>query len=233
VVPADRALEEVAAIARRLAESVDHDELLQRVVDLATGYLPGCEGASLMIVGHGSRISTPAFSSPTAAAVDRAQYEVDEGPCLESIRSQHTVIVDDLAHDDRWPRFRARALDEGVRSMMTVRLFVLGDTMGALNLYSSYPHAFRQRSIVLGSVFASHAAVALKAAIAEVGADAALRSRDLIGQAKGIIMATEGRTAEAAFERLRAASQARNVAVRDLADEVVRTGELAWATTVD
>jgi GAF domain-containing protein len=200
------------------------------VVDLATGYLPECEGASLMIVGRGADISTPAFSSVTASTVDRAQYEAGEGPCLTSIRDEHTVLVDDLTVDERWPTFRTRALAEGVRSMMSVRLFVLADTMGALNLYSSHPHAFRQRSVVLGSVFASHAAVALKAAIAEVGAEAALRSRDVIGQAKGIIMATEGRTAEAAFERLRAASQARNVPVRDLADEVVRTGELAGAT---
>jgi GAF domain-containing protein len=222
----DRALEEVADLARRLAEADDLDELLQRVVDLAAGHLPACDGASVMMLLRGGRITSPAYSSTLAASGDDAQYAADEGPCLESIREQHTVVVDDLAVDDRWPAFASEAVALGIRSMMTFRLFLLDDTIGALNVYARNPRAFPRRSVLLGRVVASHAAVALKAAIAEAGVTAALRSRDMIGQAKGIIMFAERRTPDDAFARLRELSQATNVPVRELAERVVLTGRL-------
>ncbi|MFA9446071.1 ANTAR domain-containing protein [Egicoccus sp. AB-alg6-2] len=109
--------------------------------------------------------------------------------------------------------------------MISFRLFLEGDTLGALNFYSATAHAFGARSRLLGQVFASHAAVAMKASIAEVGLHAALESRDVIGQAKGILMAREALTSQAAFDRLRDVSQRRNVALRELAEEATRTGE--------
>jgi GAF domain-containing protein len=219
-------LEAVAEIARRLAESDDLDDLLQRVVNLGEAYLDGCQGVSLMLVRRGGVISSPAYSSRVAYDSDQAQYSTNEGPCLEAIREHHTVIIDDLETDERWPRYREAALALGVRSMISFRLFLLGDTMGALDFYSSRPHAFDERSQLLGQVFASHAAVALKAAISEAGSEAALRSRDVIGQAKGVLMAQERLTATEAFERLRERSQQLNRPVRELAREVTETGVL-------
>jgi GAF domain-containing protein len=224
--PSDPLLETVAEIARRLAEADDLDELLQRITTLGEAYLQGCEGVSLMLIRKGGRISSPAFSSPVAYQSDQAQYATNEGPCLEAIREQHTVLIDDLETDERWPRYREQALALGVRSMVSFRLFLRGDTMGALDFYSSRPHVFDERSRVLGQVFASHAAVALKAAISEAGTEAALRSRDVIGQAKGVLMAREGLTAEGAFARLRAVSQQHNQPIRELAEQVVATGQL-------
>jgi GAF domain-containing protein len=224
-------LEAVAEIARRLAEADDLDELLQRVVTLGEAYLAGCEGVSLMLIRKGGVISSPAFSSQVAYDSDQAQYATNEGPCLEAIREHHTVLIDDLATDDRWPRYREQAMALGVRSMVSFRLFLLADTMGALDFYSPRPHAFDARSRVLGQVFASHAAVALKAAIAESGSEAALRTRDVIGQAKGVLMAREGLTASAAFERLRELSQQLNRPLRELAEEVAATGELPGRRT--
>jgi GAF domain-containing protein len=224
--PAEELLEAVAEIARRLAEADDLDELLQRVVTLGEAYIDGCQGVSLMLVRKGGVISSPAFSSRVAYDSDQAQYATDEGPCLEAIREHHTVLIDDLETDDRWPRYREAALALGVRSMVSFRLFLLDDTMGALDFYSARPHAFDERSRLLGQVFASHAAVALKAAISEAGTDAALRTRDVIGQAKGVLMAREGLTAMEAFERLRDRSQQLNRPVRELATELAETGEL-------
>jgi GAF domain-containing protein len=223
---ADALLEAVAEIARRLAEADDLDDLLQRVVTLGEAYLDGCEGVSLMFIRKGGVITSPAFSSQVAYDSDQVQYATNEGPCLEAIREQRTVLIDDLATDDRWPRYREQAMALGVRSMVSFRLFVLGDTMGALDFYSSHPHAFDERSQLLGQVFASHAAAAVKAAIAEAGSEAALRTRDVIGQAKGVLMAHEGLTASEAFERLRELSQQRNQPLRELAEEVAATGEL-------
>jgi AmiR/NasT family two-component response regulator len=97
------------------------------------------------------------------------------------------------------------------------------------HFYGARPHAFDTRSRLVGQVFASHAAVALKSAIAEVGLQAALSTRDVIGQAKGILMEREGLTAEVAFSRLRELSQQRNVAVREIAEEIAATGSVPSA----
>jgi GAF domain-containing protein len=219
-------LEAVAGIARQLAAAADLDDLLQRIVDLGEHHIDRCDGVSLMLIRGRSQISSPAFSSRVAYASDQAQYETDEGPCLEAIREHETIVIDDLESEVRWPAYRDAALRLGVRSMMSFRLFVLEDTMGALDFYSSRPHAFDGASRLLGEVFASHAAVALKAAIAESGLHTALRTRDVIGQAKGILMERERIGPDAAFDRLRTASQRQNRPLRELALELAQTGEL-------
>ena len=105
--------------------------------------------------------------------------------------------------------------------MLCFRLFVEGDTLGALNLYSKAGNAFGQESRTVGLVFAAHAAIALSSAIHDEQMEEALQSRDLIGQAKGILMAREGITADQAFDMLRRASQRLNVKLRDVAGSIV------------
>lgn len=97
--------------------------------------------------------------------------------------------------------------------------------MGALNLYSKSPDAFDDESREMGSVFAAHAAVALGSARNEEHLEAALASRDVIGQAKGLLMAREGITPDEAFAVLRKASQRLNVKLRDIAGRVVTSNE--------
>ena len=222
----DEVLVHLAELSRRLAAEDDLDGLLQRIVDLGAAEIARCDGVSMMLVGRGGGISTPAFSSIPARDSDLAQYATDEGPCLEAIREHELVVIDDFRSEHRWPDYRQRALALGVRSMMGIRLFVTGDTMGALGFYSQEPHAFDRRAQLYGQVFASHAAIALKAAITETGLERALRSRDVIGQVKGILMERHGLTAWEAFERLRLLSQERNRPVREFAEELVRTGAL-------
>ncbi len=224
--PQTAQLETVAEIARRLAEAEDLDDLLHRIVVFGQQQLDGCDGVSLMLIGRGGRISSPAYSAKVAYDSDMAQYETNQGPCLESIREHHTVLIDDLQQDERWPAYRDRVVGLGVRSMLGARLFVLDDTMGALNFYSPRPHAFDKWSMLLAQVFASHAAVAMKAAISEVGLEAALQTRDLIGQAKGVLMASHKLSAVEAFDLLRRVSQSRHVKLRDLAEEIAATGAL-------
>jgi GAF domain-containing protein len=220
-------LEHVVEVARRLAAEDHIDGLLQRIVDVGEAEIEGCDGVSLMLIGKNGRISTPAFSSPVARDSDLAQYESDEGPCLESLREHQTIIIDDLQTELRWPTYREQALHLGVRSMLSIRLFLYEDSMGVLNFYSSRPHAFDRSAELYGEVFAAHAAIALKAAIVEGGLQQALLSRDLIGQAKGIVMAAEGLTSREAFARLQRTSQQQNHPLRDVAADVVRTGQLS------
>jgi hypothetical protein len=218
-----------AAALRELASRQEVDETLQLAVDLATELVRGCELADVMLLRKGG-VTTPASSDPLALKIDRIQQECDEGPCLSAARMHPVVVSDELATDDRWPTFGPRAVAEaGVHSALSFQLYLHrndGDRYGALNLYSTSPSAFVAESIALGEVFAAQCTTALASAIAREGAEAALASRDLIGQAKGILMATEQVTAEGAFELLRRTSQDLNVKLRDVADHVARVGTL-------
>jgi hypothetical protein len=133
----------------------------------------------------------------------------------------------------RWPTFATRALDAGIESMLAFRLFAAEETLGALDLYGTSRRAFDEAARALGTVFAAHAALALAGAqvherdLAVVdGLQEALTTRDVIGQAKGILMATRRIDADAAFDVLRVTSQTLNVKLRTVADQVAATGEL-------
>jgi GAF domain-containing protein len=219
-------LEQLAEIAHRLSEADDLDALLQLIVDLGEDYLEGCDGASLMLIGKNRTISSPAFSSRVAYESDLAQYAADEGPCLDALRDHRVYMIDDLETETRWPDYRVRALALGVRSMLSYRLYARGGTFGALDFYSRRAHAYSPFSKIIGQVFASHAGVALKGAITEAGLEKAIESRDIIGQAKGILMERLGLRANESFTLLRGISQHQNVRLTDVARQIVTTGEI-------
>jgi GAF domain-containing protein len=219
-------LEQLAEIAHRLSEADDVDELLQLIVDLGEDYLEGCDGTSLMLLGKDRTIASPAYSSRVAYESDLAQYQADEGPCLDALRDHAVYVIDDLELETRWPEYRARALKIGVRSMLSYRLYAKGQTFGALDFYAKRPHVYSPFSKVIGQVFASHAGVALKGAMTEAGLEKAIESRDVIGQAKGILMERRGLTAADAFTTLVSLSQHNNVRIRDIAESITTTGEI-------
>ncbi|MCA1783592.1 MAG: ANTAR domain-containing protein, partial [Intrasporangiaceae bacterium] len=219
-------LEQLAEIAHRLSEADDVDDLLQSIVDLGEDYLDGCDGVSLMLIGKNRTISTPAYSSRVAYESDLAQYEADEGPCLDALRDHAVYLIDDLETEKRWPQYRALALKLGVRSMLSYRLHAKGQTYGALDFYSKRPHVYSPSSKVIGQVFASHAGVALKGAIAETGLERAIQTRDTIGQAKGILVERLHLRPAEAFARLAELSQQHNTPLRDLAEQIVATGDI-------
>lgn len=222
---ADELLERLAAIAHELVESNSVDETLQRIVDTATTLLSTCDDSSTTFVTR-QGLTTPAATSSTAYALDRRQQDAGEGPCVSALANDPTTIVSDIATDDRWPGWRDAALDAGYRSMLGLRLFVDGDTMGALNLYSETPGALTGRPLQVARIFASHSSVALKAAINEAGLERALASRDTIGQAKGILMERDRLSGEQAFDRLNGLAQERGVPLREVAAEITETGDV-------
>lgn len=217
----------VAAIARQLAEVEGLGATLDLIVDLSMDYLEHCDGATIMFVERGGGFATPAWTDDAARRADVAQHELGEGPCLSALREHDLVVVGDLRAEDRWPRWRAEVLELGWRSMIGLRLFVADDTMGALNLYSHRRDGFPAASQELGETFASVASVAMKSAISTEGLARALHARDEIGQAKGIVMERERVSGDEAFARLRELSNRRDLRVRDLAREVIETGDLS------
>jgi transcriptional regulator with GAF, ATPase, and Fis domain len=207
-------------VARVLAAHEDMQATLERIVKLAVEHLDPCEYAGVSFV-EGKRISSPASSDEVPRVLDRIQSETGEGPCIDAIKEHEVFRTGDLAAEGRWPQFSRRAFDEtGVQSVLSLRLFVERDTMGALNLYATEGDAFDEGDVAVGSVFAVHAAVAMASARREEGLERKAEGREAIGRAKGIIMARSGVSDERAFEMLKAASQRLNLKLRDVARQV-------------
>ncbi|HSP39779.1 MAG TPA: GAF domain-containing protein, partial [Frankiaceae bacterium] len=157
-------LQEFAVVARALQVEETAQRTLQKIVDLAPVTIEGCAYAGVSMVA-GDRVETPAASNSIPRMVDRLQDEAGQGPCLDAIREHEVFVTDDLLQERRWPKFSRRAVQEtGVRSILSLRLFVDADTFGSLNLYSLEPAAFTAVSRATGAVFAAHAAVALTSA---------------------------------------------------------------------
>ena len=222
------ASEEVVQVAETFAKvasalAADHDDLqsaLDQIVRLAVENLDACEFAGITRVEKGE-ITSPASSNDVPRKVDEIQSATGEGPCVDAITEHEIFQTGDLRNEKRWPQFSSRAHEEtGICSILSIRLFIEEDTLGALNLYSTAPDAFDDSDAALASVFAVHASVAMSAARRAETLEQKAQSRDLIGRAKGILMVRSGVTDDEAFEMLKKASQRMNVKLRDIARRV-------------
>jgi GAF domain-containing protein len=213
-----------AEISRVLLAEPDVQSTLDKMCELLVDTVEGCNHAVVTVVRN-HHLESPAASDDVGPAVDAIQLEVDEGPCLEAIREHEVVLTDDLTTESRWPQFSRRAVETtGVRSMLAFRMFVAADTLGSLNLYSKRAGAFTDESLAVGTIFAAHAAVALRAA--QTKEDLArlrevVETRELIGQAKGIVMGRQGISSDAAMEILCRGAERLKVELRELARRVV------------
>lgn len=208
-------------ISRGEDESVDYT--LRLIVSGAIAAIPDVDRAGISYVQLDRTVTSEAPSDDVVAELDVLQNELREGPCRDAIRDQERVLVEDMsAGARRWPRFAPVARERGVATMCSFRLFTTGDgAAGALNLYSGTPGAFGDDSLDTGALFASHAAIALHGAQRVAGLSWALRSRDVIGQAKGILIErftlSEGR----AFAMLVRSSQETNLKLHAVAEWLV------------
>lgn len=205
------------------------DGVLRRVAATAVTVIGSCDCCGVTLTDQG-RVTNRVASNQAADRIDHAQYAADSGPCLEAARTGVARKVDDMAGETRWRAFAEAARNEDVVSSYSVPLVLGEHPLGALNLYSG--------SRSFGSDDESAAAeVALQAAIVLANARdyqraqdlvtqlrEALDSRDVIGQAKGIIMEREHCGPEQAFQILRSVSQRRNIKLRDVAKQVAGSG---------
>jgi GAF domain-containing protein len=219
-----------ARIARQLEAETSPEATRDRITEAAVHTVHGCDHAAISIIRRRGGIETVAATDDVPSRVDSIQYQVGQGPGLQAIAEHVTLVIDDLAGDERWPAFSHRAVEEtGVRSMLSFRLFLRGDTLGALSLYSRRPSAFDDHARAVGAVLAAHAAIALSAAQDRERADQledALRSSREIGMAMGVLMGRTGVTQDEAFALLRRTSQQLHRKLREVAAEVVETGQL-------
>jgi GAF domain-containing protein len=206
-------------LTRDFAAATPIDDTLAAVTAAAVHLVRGVDCADVLLIEDGEFRST-ATTSDVAPTVDQAQLQAGEGPCLDAARSQVMIRCDDLRGDPRWPQFARAAVAAGVHSVMSYRLYTHGGNTGALNLFGFAAHAFDHESEAIAAMLATHAAVALIAANRQHQFESALASRDIIGQAKGIIMERYELDAVRAFELLVRMSQNSNNPVHVIAAEI-------------
>ncbi len=214
-----------------LASGGDLESFLGDLVDLAARQVPSAEACGLTLTRHATGV-TVASTGPLARRADERQYEMDTGPCLESMRTGTVVRVEDMATEERWAPYPVRAAELGVRSSLSLPLVVEGRSSGALNLYATEPGVFSTDDEAIAARWAGQATGALTVALRIADSDdrahalvGGLDTRATIGQAVGLLMAQERCTADQAFDLLRVASQRRNVKLRDVAAGVVAAFE--------
>ena len=216
--------------ARVLFGAGDVGETLNQVANLAVVTIEACDYAGIFLV-KGGELETTAHTDPLVVEVDELQQRFGEGPCLDAITNGVTLYADELTDDSRWSEFGPEAVARGIRSVLAVPLFGDG-TLGALNLYARFRQAFgvvdRARGLLLaalGGLAASAARTHEDEARRAENLQAALVTRELIGQAQGILIERERITGDQAFGILRQASQHLNIKLREVAQNLVDTGE--------
>jgi GAF domain-containing protein len=216
----------VARLARFVLGEHSLDDLLGIVVDIAKSALPGPPEVSITLVD--GRPLTMACSGQLALDVDERQYAAGYGPCLDAVRLGETVIVPDMALETRWPEYLPRAREAGVAASVSIPLPIEDRHIGAMNIYTRHTDVLDDDAIEVARTIGGFAAVALvnadryqKSTTLADQLEAALQSRAVIDQAKGILIAQHRISADEAFEMLVRLSQNSNRKLRDVAAALV------------
>lgn len=216
-----------AELGRIKFHQTTFDGVLTRVTELTTRTIPGADQVSVTLVGTGGA-HTAAFTGALALALDEVQYRHGQGPCLTAAVHDVTVHVADMTTESRWPHWTGEAVTAGAHSSLSIGLPMHEDVTGALNVYATRRDAFSRDAVLLAQTFAEFAAVAMSNAhlyqtqvtLAQ-HMRAAMQSRAVIEQAKGIIMVERHCPADEAFATLTKISQNSNRKVRDVAAALV------------
>jgi transcriptional regulator with GAF, ATPase, and Fis domain len=213
------------------------DAALRLVVALARVTVTGADGVSVCLSRHGT-LRTVAASDATVTGMDRDQYATGEGPCVAAATEGHWFHVESLDDERRWPAFIPRARERGINSILSTPLLTKDRPMGALNIYSLRAQAFAKPELELSSMLASRASDLLVSAAMDVSMEdlsrqlqEALTGRDVIAQARGVLMARHGVTAEAAYTMLRRSSRQTDTPLRRVAEDIMGSTQIADGLT--
>ena len=212
-----------ASLAMHVHSSEEYDDSLRRITDTAVSAISGCEAASLSLLEK-ERPMTRAATGSLATRGDQIQYDENEGPCLDAAMEERLVYTPDVGSDERWPKSSGRLASElGVGSMLSCRLALdvaPRQTLGGLNLYATTRDAFPEDDRMLALLLSSLGAVVVDASRQQFHLRAAIESRQVIGEAIGILRAQQNVSSQGAFELLSKASQRMNIKLRDLAQRI-------------
>ena len=187
--------------------------------------MPGFEHVGVAVVQDGGAVTTMASTGRLVREMDSLQYELDQGPCLDALRQERLVLVEDLPHQtDNWPLYAPRASQAGVRAQMGVRLHNKDGTLGGLNFYSTAAVTIDRGTPHRAQLIAANATMALSHARYVVPVSEVIATRQLIGQAVGVLMERLGITEDQAMYYLVRVASAGRVELHQLAREVVDQG---------
>lgn len=220
---------QLAELTRTLLDATSVVTALDRIVVATRQAIPGADLVSITLRGADGHYYTPAETDPIADELDQIQYELGEGPCMDAARIPGPAIAvsEDLSDEPLWPKFGRAAAERGYHSIVATAL--LPDSrppklVGALNVYSRRRSGLTATDRDVALLLACHGSLALAnvqanstAALQATHLRRAIESRDIIGQAKGILMHRRGVSADEAFGILRRVSQDLNVKLADLA----------------
>jgi GAF domain-containing protein len=225
-------------MADTLVDDYDVVGLLTGLTDRCVSLL-GVSAAGVMLASPAGSLGLVAFSSEAMRLLELFELQVQEGPCLDAFRTGEPVgHVDLAAVSDRWPSFGAAARGAGFQSAVALPLRRRDVTLGALNLLSVSRTPMREADVIVARAFADLAALSISQHRASMEAQrlneqlsAALTSRVVIEQAKGVISERAGTDLAEAFSRLRSFARNNNRRLTEVAQAAV-DGTLdprAWA----
>lgn len=205
--------EELGRVYARMSGFVLSQETIETAVELVTslalGTIAGAVGAGVTLVSSGGQRESAGATSELVAEADALQYRLGEGPCLTAIATDEVVRIDDLSQDQRWPQWREAALSLELHSSLSAPLRAEGRVIGALKIYGKQPDTFNAGSETLLTRFAGQAAILLantatldRAERLSESLQQALRTRNVIALANGILMERHRLSEEQAFLRL-------------------------------
>jgi GAF domain-containing protein len=214
-------------LALSLSQHGDRDELLHQLTTRTAALSPGMR-AGIMLADRAGDLAFVAASDDAVVEIERYQERVNDGACYHAFRTGALVAAEDLTSDERWPGYRDRVLAAGARAVLGLPMHAFGHTIGVMNVYRPSAGTWDADEVqslraltAIAAAFVVHHAGEQEASSVRTNLEAAIDSRDLIGQAKGLIMAREGVGSDEAFDRLRERSQRTNRKLRDVAAELV------------
>ncbi|CAM3294156.1 ANTAR domain-containing protein [Williamsia muralis] len=218
----------LATLAQGVSTARSIDDSLRVVTAAVTDLLGGADSADILVISGRKKqqFRSYAATSSTPRHLDDLQEPTGQGPCIDAATGSTVVRVNDLSQDTRWPAFSDRAICAGVTSMLSFKLYTTPGMRAALNIFGKAADAFDDHDEEVGLMLATNAAVALQLVNSKEQFESALASRDIIGQAKGMIMERFRVDAVQAFDLLRKLSQDSNTPVDQISAQLVKQGPI-------
>ncbi|MGX1545638.1 GAF and ANTAR domain-containing protein [Streptomyces adustus] len=213
--------EALTAAARQLHDTDTPHSTLRTAVRLAVHLLPGAEHAGISVLDGGDRRHAAAWSDDVVRVAESPARAGAERPYWHRLWNTPVVRLDDSESVGGEGEGDAELAGLGLRSALALRLRADRQRLTVLTVYARKPRTFDEAATRVGRLFTAHVGLALDSATVREQLTEAMRTRDLIGQATGILMERLNIDAAEAFDSLVRASQRENIKLRDLARTVV------------
>lgn len=209
--------EALTVASQQLHETDTSHSTLHTAVRLAVHLMPGAEHAGISVIERGTKLRTLAWTDEVVRSAEARHNGREQHRLWDQLWNDPVALIADSEADDGWDVLAA----VGLRSALSLRLRADRRRLTVLTAYARKPGVFDEDATRIGRLFTEHVSIALDSATVREQLTEAMHTRDLIGQATGILMERQGIDAAAAFESLVRASQRENVKLRELARRIV------------